>query len=105
MTDDAAPKSAYEIAMERLKKIDEEAGIERKPVTEEQKAAIAEIRNLYESKLAELELFHQGALAAARDPDELAHAIDGYRGERDRLTVERDEKIELIRSGWPFTKP
>jgi hypothetical protein len=87
--------------MERLKKSDQEAGIERKPVTEEQKAAIAEIRNMYEAKLAELEVFHQGTLAAARDPDELTHAIEGYRGERTRLIEERDKKVDLIRGGWP----
>ena len=35
---DQAPKSAYEIAMERLRQKDAEQGIERKPVTEEQKS-------------------------------------------------------------------
>ena len=45
MPDDSAPKSAYELAMERLRKSDADAGIERQPVTDAQKAAIAEIRN------------------------------------------------------------
>lgn len=98
MADDSAPKSAFELAMERLKKDDADAGIERKPVTDAQKAAIAEIRNVYEAKLAELELFHQGTLLKVGDPGELASALQGYRGERERLTNERDAKIEKARS-------
>ena len=65
---DRAPKSAYEIAMERLRQKDAEQGIERKPVTEEQKAAIAEIRSTYEAKLAQEEVMHQSALARTFDP-------------------------------------
>ena len=55
MADDQKPKIGDELAMERLRKQDEEAGVERRPVTDAQKAAIAEIRNFYEAKLAELE--------------------------------------------------
>ena len=36
MSDDA-PKSSYELAMERLRKKDAEAGIEQKPLTDAQK--------------------------------------------------------------------
>ena len=43
MPDDTAPKSAYELAMERLKKKDAEAGVERQPVTDEQKAAVEQL--------------------------------------------------------------
>ena len=39
MSDDA-PKSAYELAMERLRKKDKEASVEEHPLTEKQKAAI-----------------------------------------------------------------
>ena len=43
MTDDDRPiKSAYELAMERLKKKDAEAGIEHRPLTDEQKAAMGD---------------------------------------------------------------
>jgi hypothetical protein len=48
MGDDTGLKSSFELAMERLRKKDEDAGIERQPVTDAQKAAIAEIRNFYE---------------------------------------------------------
>ncbi len=49
---EGAPKSAYELAMERLRRKDAEEGVERAPVTDAQKAAIAEIRNFYEARLA-----------------------------------------------------
>jgi len=97
MADDSAPKSAYELAMERLKKQDAEAGIERQPVTDAQKAAIAEIRNFYEAKLAEIDVLHQGKLRVMMDPEARAVAEQEFRRDRERLTNERDAKIEKAR--------
>lgn len=97
VTDDTGPKSAYELAMERLKKKDEEAGIERQPVTDAHKAAIAEIRNFYESKLAELDVLHQGRMRSSQDPGEREAREEAYRRDRERLTTERDAKIERAR--------
>jgi len=97
MTDDSAPKSAYELAMERLKQKDVDAGIERKPVTDAQKAAIAEIRNFYEAKLAEIDVLHQGQMRNSVDPNALATAEQEYRREREHLATERDAKIEKAR--------
>ena len=97
MTDDGAPKSAYELAMERLKKKDEEAGLTRQPVTDAQKAAIAEIRNFYEAKLAELDVMHQSKLRASVDPEARATFEQEFRRERERLTTERDAKVEKAR--------
>jgi hypothetical protein len=97
MADDKAVKSAYELAMERFKKQDKEAGIERKPLTEEQKAAIAEIRNFYEAKLAEAELLHQDRMLATLDPAERAKRDEEYRRDRERLSTERDAKIAKAR--------
>jgi hypothetical protein len=59
MAGDEAPKSAYELAMERLRKKDAEEGVERRPLTDAQRTAIAEVRNFYEAKLAEIEVLHQ----------------------------------------------
>jgi hypothetical protein len=97
MSDATGPKSAYELAMERLKKLDAEAGVERQPVTDAQKAAIAEIRNFYESKLAELEVLHQGRMRSSVDPAERATSEQQYRHDRERLTAEREAKIEKAR--------
>ena len=90
-------KSAFELAMERLRKRDEEAGVERRTVTDTQKAAIAEIRNFYEAKLAEVELLHPSRLRASVDPAERAAREEEYRRDRERLSTERDAKIEKAR--------
>jgi hypothetical protein len=97
MPDNKPLKSAYELAMERFQKSDAEAGIERRPVTDAQKAAIAEIRNFYEAKLAEVEVLHQGRLRTLADPAERAEREAEYRRDRERLTSERDAKIERAR--------
>ena len=99
MADDKAVKSAYELGMERFKKQDKEAGIERKPLTDEQKAAIAEIRNFYEAKLAEADLLHQDRMLTTLDPAEREKRDAEYRRDRERLSNERDNKIEKVRQG------
>ncbi len=97
---EGAPKTAYELAMERLRRKDAEEGVERAPVTEAQKAAIAEVRNYYEAKLAELEVLHQSRRRTATDPASLAERDEEYRRDRDRLAAERDAKIEKVRGGF-----
>ena len=97
MTDEQPLKSALELAMERLKKKDAEAGIESRPLTDSQKAAIAEARNFYEAKLAEAEVLHQSQLRKMADPAERETREQEYRRDRERLTSERDAKIERIR--------
>ena len=98
MGNDQAPKSAYELAMDRLRKQDEEAGVQRQVVTAEQKAAIAEIRSFYESKLAELEITHQGRLRSIFDLEKRAALEEEYRRDRERLNSERESKIMKARS-------
>jgi hypothetical protein len=95
---EGAPKSAYELAMERLKSRDAEAGIEHKALTDQQKATIAEIRNFYQAKLAELEVLHHGKLKTVLDPEERAARESEYRRDRERLNSERDAKIEKARA-------
>jgi len=99
MADDKGVKSAYELAMERFKKQDKEAGVERKPLTDQQKAAIAEIRNFYEAKLAEADLLHQDKMLTTLDPAERAARDEEYRRDRERLSSERDAKIARARAG------
>jgi hypothetical protein len=97
MADNNALKSSYELALERFKKSDAEAGVERTPLTDGQKAAIAEIRSFYKAKLAELEILHQGQMRAT--PDHAARELleEQYRRERDRLSSERDTKVDKAR--------
>jgi hypothetical protein len=91
------PKSAVELAMERLRKKDADMGIEQLTLTDEQKAAIAEIRNFYEARLAEQKILHEAALRKAFDPAEREALEAGSRHDRERLIAERDAKIEKVR--------
>ena len=97
MTDEKPLKSSLELAMERLAKKDADAGITSAPITDAQKAAIAEARNFYESKIAELEVLHQSKLNATFDPAEREVLTQQYRREREHLTSERDAKVEKLR--------
>lgn len=99
MADEKGLKSAYELAMERLEKSDRDAGIERRPLTDAQKAAIAEVRNFYEAKMAEQQVLYESRSRKAPDPQVLQALEDEYRHDRERLASERDAKIEKIRRG------
>jgi hypothetical protein len=99
VTDDEAPKSALEIAMARLKRKDEEAGVEERPLTEEQRAAIAEARQVAEARLAEQEILHRSKLARIEDREALEALELEYRRDRERILADRDRKIEEARRG------
>jgi hypothetical protein len=96
MSDDA-PKSAYELAMERLRQKDKEASVDDRPLTEAQKAAIAEVRQFYKAKSAELEILHQAALRNARTREEIDQLNENLRRDTERLASERERKIAEIR--------
>ncbi len=99
MTDDGAPKSAYELAMARLRKKDADEGVVDRPLTDDQRAAIAEARRVAEARLAEREIMHRSQLARAADPEALERLEEEYRRDRERITSERERKIEEIRKG------
>lgn len=102
MAEDDAPRSAYEIILERLKRQDREAGIEDKPVSDEQRERIAELRKVYEARLAEREILHQSSLrkaAQAQDAEAYERLEQEYRRDRERIASERDRKIEETRKG------
>lgn len=94
MADDKPLKSTFDLAMERLRRV---AGDTDAALTEEQKAAIAEIRSFYHAKLAEQEVLHQSRVRKAMDPAERETLEGEFRRDRERLASERDSKIEKIR--------
>ena len=98
MADDKPLRSAVDIAMERFRKKDEEAGVTARPLSDAQKAAIGEARNFCEAKLAEQEVLHQSRLRQTGDPAARETLDQEYRRDRERLTTERDAKIERIRA-------
>jgi hypothetical protein len=96
---DEAPKSAYDLAMARLRQKDKDEGVSEREVTAEHKAKIAEIRSFYEAKLAEGEILHRASLRRTQDPEAAAQLDLEYRRDRERLASERDTKIEKARTG------
>jgi hypothetical protein len=99
MSDEKPLKSSVELAMERLAKKDADAGVESQPLSDAQKAAIAEARNFYDAKIAEQEVLHQSKMRATFDPSVRDTLAEEYRRDRERLVSERDRKIEKIRNG------
>jgi hypothetical protein len=97
MTD--TPKSALELVMERLRKQDAEAGVQEQKLTDEQKAAIAEARSVYEAKVAERQILHRGKVLVTVDPQERHLLEEEYRRDLERLASDRDARIHRIREG------
>jgi hypothetical protein len=91
------PKTAYELILERLKQKDKAEGVAERPLTDRQKSEIAEVRKVYDARLAEREILHQADRRKAADPEALEHLEEDYRRDRERIAAERDRKIEGIR--------
>jgi hypothetical protein len=98
---DERPKTAYEVAMERFRQKDKDAGAESRPLTEAQKAAIAEARQLHQARVAEREILHQAALRKAGSHEEIDQLNEALRRDMDRLATDRDRKIAQIRGEKP----
>lgn len=96
---DEAPKSALELAMERLRKKDAESGVADRPITDEQRKAIADVRRVYEARFAEREILHQADLRKTADPEARQVLDDEHQRERERIASERDRKLEQVRRG------
>jgi hypothetical protein len=94
---DGAPKSAYELAMERLKKKDADQGVSERTLTEEQKNEIAEVRKTYSARLAQEEILFKSKTQGYIEPESRRTLEENYRRDVERLTHERDKKIERIR--------
>jgi hypothetical protein len=93
------PKSAFDLVMERLRKKDAEAGVEEQTLTDDQRAAIAEARSVYESRVAERRIMHQSAILGIFDPAERDEREAELRRDLERFAYDRDAKIKQIRSG------
>jgi hypothetical protein len=94
-------KSAYELAMERLRSADKEQGIEQaKPLSAAQKEEIARLRSESRAKAAELEILKQKDLiATGGDPEKLAEVERKYQIDRARVESRLESAIERVRAG------
>jgi hypothetical protein len=93
-----APKSSYELAMERLRRKDAESGVEERLLSDEQRDEIAEVKRVYAAKLAEAEILHKSKLMTTWEPEERAKLEDGYRRDLERLKADQERKLTGIRS-------
>ena len=94
---DEAPKSALELAMERLKKKDTEEGVSDRRLTDDQKHEIAEVRKTYAAKLAQEEILFKSKMQGLMEYEARQTLEENYRRDVERLNHERDRKIEKIR--------
>jgi hypothetical protein len=95
---DQGPKSAVELAMERFKKQDADEGVSDRPLTDDQKTQIAEVRKTYAARLAQEEILFKSKAQGAPDRESRQTVEDNYRRDVERINHERDRKIEKIRA-------
>ncbi|MEM7672637.1 MAG: hypothetical protein AAF212_04780 [Verrucomicrobiota bacterium] len=90
-------KSAYELAMERLRSEEPDQNL-----SEQQKAEIAEIDNKFAAKLAEREVFLNPKIAEAEASgnfEELSQLEKQLRDEKLILEEEKERSKEKVRNG------
>jgi hypothetical protein len=93
-------KSAFDLAMDRLKARDLAEGVEEtKPLTKAQKEKIAQLRTEAQAKLAELDILHRKNVAGTSDPAVLAKIEENYAIDRSRAESRRDSEIAKIHAG------
>src|SRR3954469_14062047 len=91
------PKSALELAMERLRKKDAESGVVEQKLTDAQKAAIAEARSVHEAPGAQRQILHREKQLRPYEPADIATMEEEYRRDMERFAHDRDAKIRKIR--------
>lgn len=97
MSSDEEPKSAYELAMERLRRKDADEGVEERAVTEDQKASIADARRIYSSKVAEAEILYKSRRMAIYEPEAAMKVDEEHRRDLARLQSDLEKKLVKIR--------
>lgn len=95
MSDDDAPKSAVELAMEKLRA---RGDFEEVKLTDEQKAEIADIRSRCRAQIAELEIQQESKLRAVASFEEGEVLRAELKKEKERLEEEMDKKVSEVRA-------
>ena len=101
MPDDRPLRSAYDLAMERLRQKDKAEGVAAsKPLSAAQKARISELRRDAKAKLAEMEILHLKDLATAGgDLEKTRDLEEKYRIDRARVESRMEDEIAKVRRG------
>ncbi len=90
-------KSAYELAMEKLRSSGEE---EARPLSDDQKGRIAEIRSEARAKRAELDIMHQSekeSLLARGDAEALARLEADHDSALRRVAEDETARVQAVR--------
>jgi predicted nuclease with TOPRIM domain len=88
------PKSAVEIAMAKLRA---RGDFPQKPLTDEQKSQIAEIRTKYKARIAELEIKQQDNIKRASSYEELESLKGELVTEKARLNEKMEAEVRKVR--------
>jgi hypothetical protein len=88
------PKSAIELAMEKLRA---RGDFVETPLTDAQKAEIAETRSFYRARIAELEIQEESKMRQATSLEELEAMKEALAKEKERLNQEMEDKVRRIR--------
>lgn len=88
------PKSAIEIAMEKLRA---RGDFDEPPLSDEQKAEIADIRSLYKSKIAEFEIKQQDKISKATSYEEIQSLQQELAQEKHRLNDKMESEVKKVR--------
>ena len=94
-----APKTSFELAMERLRAADPPASKKQKPLTPAQKEKIAEARRVAAARLAECEILFHDSQKRSGDPVEREKADGEYQIDRQRINADLERAIDAIRRG------
>ena len=85
--------------MERLRKKDAEAGVDQRPLTDDQRAAIAEARRMHEAGVAERRIMHASTMARTFDPAERERLEEELRRDLQRFESDHEARLQQIREG------
>jgi len=96
MSEDEGPKSAIELAMEKLRA---SGDYEETTLSQEQKTKIADVRSLCTSKIAELEIQQEAKMQQATSLEDLNALKEELSREKARLSEEMERKVQTIRAG------
>ncbi len=93
------PKSAVELALEKLAKQDAAEGTSARELKAAQRDQISSVRQEYEAGAAECRILHESKLATVVDPEARAELESNLRRDLARLATDRDRKIDRITKG------
>ena len=95
MSDDDEPKTAVELAMEKLEARDDFKEVK---LTDEQKVEIADIRSRYRAQIAEFEIQHEGQVPAVGSLEEAEVLRAELKKEKQRLEEEMEKRVSDVRA-------